>query len=289
MNAEQAAKSAPFTEAQLTAMLTLLADDDPSVSEAIRTRLLVGGASVFQFLERNRLHPEPAVRRRVRELLDRRAAERRDGEFVGFILKQGEQFEFEDGVWSFIRTRHPGANVEAFQAQLDDWADRVRSGLRSPASGEDTLLALNRVLFDELGFAGNAADYYDPANSYVNQVMDRRRGNPISLSAVYLFVARRLGLPVVGIGMPGHFLCRYQTSREEYYIDPFHGGKLLSRVECKRRIANLSVDYDDSHLSPVSSRRMLQRMIANLHLIHKERKQRAEAERLQRYLIALSG
>lgn len=288
MNAEQAAKTAPFTEAQLTAMLTLLADDDPSVREAIRVRLGGGGEPALQFLQRHRLHPVPAIRRRVNELLDQRAAERHDCEFLAYILKQGEQFDFEEGVWRFTQTRHPNINVAAFRAQLDDWADRVRLVLRGPATGEETLLALNGVLFDDLGFFGNEVDYYDPANSYVNQVMDRRRGIPISLSAVYLFIARRLGLPVVGIGMPGHFLCRYQTSIEEFYIDPFHGGKLLSRVECKRRIANLAVEYDESHLAPVSSRRMLQRMIANLHLIHKERKQRAEAERLQRYLIALS-
>ncbi len=118
--------------------------------------------------------------------------------------------------------------------------------------------------------------------------MDRRRGIPISLSAVYLFVGRRLGLPVAGIGMPGHFLCRYQTSREEIYIDAFNGGKLLDRADCKRRIEALAVEHDDSHLVPVTSRRMLQRMIANLHLLHKEKKQRAEAERLQRHLVALS-
>ena len=144
------------------------------------------------------------------------------------------------------------------------------------------------MLFDELGFFGNEVDYYDPANSYLNQVMDRRRGIPISLSVLYLFIGRRLQLPVAGVGMPGHFLCRFQTSREEFYIDPFHCGELLSRIDCKRRIANLSVQYDESHLAPVTSRRMLQRMIANLHLNHKEREQRAEAERLQRYLIALS-
>ena len=118
--------------------------------------------------------------------------------------------------------------------------------------------------------------------------MDSRRGIAVSVSAVYVCVARRLGLPVAGIGMPGHFLCRYQTPREEFYIDAFHGGRLLSRADCKRRIVQLAVEYDDGQLAPVSHRRLMQRMIANLHLIYKERKQRAEAERLQRYLVALS-
>ncbi len=277
-----------FTDAQLSAMLTLLGDDDPEVRSAIRTKLVAGGEPVFRFLGRHRLHPEPSVRTRVRELLDHREAALRDGEFMAFVLGQGEQFDLEDGVWRFSLARYPDINVAAFRAQLDAWADRVRDPLRAGASGAETLLALNQVLFVELGFRGNSDDYYDPANSYVNRVMDRRRGIPISLSAVYLFVGRRLGLPVAGIGMPGHFLCRYQTSREEIYIDAFNGGKLLDRADCKRRIEALAVEHDDSHLAPVTSRRMLQRMIANLHLLHKEKKQRAETERLQRHLVALS-
>ena len=277
-----------FTDAQLSAMLTLLGDEDPEVHAAIRAKLLAGGEPVFRFLGRHRLHPEPSVRTRVRELLGQREAALRDGEFMAFVLGQGEQFDLEDGVWRFSLARYPDINVAAFRAQLDAWADRVRDPLRAGASGAETLLALNQVLFVELGFRGNADDYYDPANSYVNRVMDRRRGIPISLSAVYLFVGRRLGLPVTGIGMPGHFLCRYQTSREEIYIDAFNGGKLLDRADCKRRIEALAVEHDDSHLAPVTSRRMLQRMIANLHLLHKEKKQRAEAERLQRHLVALS-
>ena len=277
-----------FTDAQLSAMLTLLGDDDPEVRSAIRTKLVAGGEPVFRFLGRHRLHPEPSVRTRVRELLDQREAALRDGEFMAFVLGQGEQFDLEDGVWRFSLARYPDINVAAFRAQLDAWADRVRDSLRAGASGAETLLALNQVLFGELGFRGNSDDYHDPANSYVNRVMDRRRGIPISLSAVYLFVGRRLGLPVAGIGMPGHFLCRYQTSREEIYIDAFNGGKLLDRADCKRRIEALAVEHDDSHLAPVTSRRMLQRMIANLHLLHKGKKQRTETERLQRHLVALS-
>jgi regulator of sirC expression with transglutaminase-like and TPR domain len=277
-----------FTESQLSAMLVLLADEDPSVHSLIRARLEAGGDSVFQFLERQRVHADPAIRVRVRELLNHRAAQKYDNEFLAFILSRGEQFDLEEAIWAFTLTRFPDASIAAFRAQLDAWAARVKERLLPAATGEEMLLALNHVLFEELGFRGAEEDHYNPANSYVNCVMDSRRGIPISLSAIYLCLARRLGLPVAGIGMPGHFLCRYQTPREEFYIDAFHRGTLLTRADCKRRIAQLAVEYDESQLAPVSNRRLMQRMIANLHLIHKERKQRAEADRLQRYLIALS-
>ena len=165
----------------------------------------------------------------------------------------------------------------------------ISLGVKPPGTSDPAMVvaAMVNVKAKELPTM-NFVTPSDPANSYVNRVMDRRRGIPISLSAVYLFVGRRLGLPVAGIGLPGHFLCRYQTSREEIYIDAFNGGKLLDRADCRRRIETLAVEHDDSHLAPVTSRRMLQRMIANLHLLHKEKKQRAEAERLQRHLVALS-
>lgn len=282
------ADSGPFTESQLSALLTLLGDEDPAIHQAIRSRLVEGGELVFRFLERNRLHPDPPIRRRVREMLGEREAQRHDADFLQFILSQGEHFDLEDGIWRFTRTTYPDANLEAFQAQLDEWAARARSLLSSSSGPGVTLDALNEVLFEQLGFRGNEEDFFNPANSYINRVMDLRRGIPISLSAVYMMVSRRLGLPVVGIGMPSHFLCRYQTAVAEVYIDPFHRGRFLSRLDCRKRLLESPIGYDERHLAPVSSRRMMQRMIANLHLIHKDRRQREESERLQRYLVALS-
>jgi regulator of sirC expression with transglutaminase-like and TPR domain len=148
--------------------------------------------------------------------------------------------------------------------------------------------AFNEVLFRQLGFVGNEADYFNPENSYLNRVMDLRRGIPISLCLVYLLIGKRLGLPLVGIGMPGHFICRWQTATEEVFIDPFHLGRLLTRGECRKRLQDLAIEYDDRHLAPLSHRRTLTRVVANLHLIHKERRETATVERFLRYLIALS-
>lgn len=288
MNAPGPANGSTLSEAQLRALLTLLGDEDPAVSHVARRRIADTGEVGLAFLRRHRIHPDPAVRRRVLELLHDHDAGRFDTEFSAFILTHGEHFDLEDAVWLFTLTTHPETNLAAFRAQLDDWAGEARQRLTDAAPGEASLRAINEVLFAELGFRGNEGNYYDPANSYLNQVMDRRLGIPISLSLVYMFVARRLGLPLVGIGMPGHFLCRFQTATDEFYIDAFHGGQLLSRIDCKKRLVNLAVDYDDRHLAPISPRRILQRLIANLHLIHKEKRHRREAERLESYLVALA-
>src|ERR1019366_8320974 len=103
----------------------------------------------------------------------------------------------------------------------------------------------------ELGCSGNEVAYYDPQNSYLNRVMDRRTGNPITLSLFYIFLARRLWLPITGIGLPGHFICRYQSASEEFYLDPFNLGKTLSRVGCAQFLAHLNEGLRAETLSPV--------------------------------------
>lgn len=270
-----------------SALVTLLADDDPAVSEPIRRRLLSGGPMTAEWLRAHRLHPDPVARRKVVGLLEAIGRTAAESAWGAFLSRQGEGVDLEEGAWWFVRTRYPDAPVEAYRAQLDDWAGRLRESMSSATSGAAMLERINGLLFGELGFRGNEVDYYDPGNSYLNLVMDRRKGIPITLGVIYLLVSRRLSLPVTGIGMPGHFLCRYQTAREEHYIDAFHEGRLLTRADCARRLRQFSVEHDESVLQPLSPRRILHRMVSNLHLLHKDRRNRPEAERLERYLALL--
>ncbi len=269
-------------------MLTLLADDDLAVSSQIRAQLVAGGSESRLWLAQHRLHADPMVRRRVQEILDHFGSAEAEAAFLAFLGHHGENLDLEEGLWRFVCTTYPEAPVAAYRAQLDEWAARLADEMAEAVNGADILGRINRLLFTELGFKGNEQQYYDPANTYLNLVMDRRLGIPISLCIIYLSVCRRLNLPVTGIGMPGHFLCRYQTPREEHYIDAFHGGKLLTRIDCLRRLKQFAVDYEDTVLQPISPRRILHRVISNLHLVFKERRDRNEVARLERYLAAIS-
>ena len=138
-----------------------------------------------------------------------------------------------------------------------------------------------------LGFTGNEQNYYDPENSYLNRVVDRRTGNPINLCLVYLMLARRLRLPVSGIGLPGHFVCRFQSSSEEYYINVFNRGKLWTKADCVQYLLQGNYNLQDDYLVPISPRRMLMRICGNLHQIYRHLEMTEETTRFQRYLIAL--
>jgi regulator of sirC expression with transglutaminase-like and TPR domain len=130
---------------------------------------------------------------------------------------------------------------------------------------------LNHYLYEDLGFAGNAAHYYDPRNSYLNDVIERRRGIPITLSLVYLEVAKRIGFPMVGVGMPGHFLIRPTVAEMELFIDPFHQGAVMFAEDCQERLNQLygqPAELRSEFLQPVSNRQFLARMLTNLKMIY---------------------
>jgi regulator of sirC expression with transglutaminase-like and TPR domain len=179
------------------------------------------------------------------------------------------------------RTRYPDLDIEAYAARIDHLAARV-AGMVPDWSlhldGRQTISALNYVLFSELGLRGNRDDYYDPRNSFLNDVLDRGLGIPITLSVVYLEVAQRIGFPIAGVGMPGHFLLRYDPSTninadgsQEVLIDCFNQGDTLSPEDCQQRLNEVysgEMELRPEFLHPVNRRQILARMLNNLKTVY---------------------
>ena len=277
-----------ISQSQRIALVSLLADEDPAIYRTIREKILSCGPPAAEWLRPHTMSNDPALRRRALQIVlhfDRQAA---DDHFLAFCLRHGEEFDLEQAAWLFAQTRYPLINVEAYKAVLDGYANELRTRLGSTAEPQAILTIINQYLFNDLGFAGNEENYYNPENSYLNCVLDRRTGNPINLCLVYLLLARRLRLPVAGIGLPGHFICRYQSSAGEIYLDPFHRGKLLTKADCVQYLANANCGLRDDYLAPVSPRRLLLRICSNLHQIYQRLEQAVEATRLQRYLVAIA-
>ena len=277
-----------LTAGQRAALISLLGDDDPAIYQTVREKLLSFGPVAFQWLQPYLLHSDPLLRRRAREIVDHFGRQNADTQFLAFCLKQGEDFDIEEGVLLLAQTQFPGINISAYIALIDSFAGDLRMMIDPGAEAEQILATVNDYLFQQLGFYGNEENYYQPENSYINCVLDRRTGNPISLSLVYLFVARRLKLPMTGIGLPGHFICRFQNTKSEIYIDAFNRGKLLSKADCIKYLLHTNHSLQEGHLAPVTSRRILLRICANLHQIYTQLEAREEISRLQRYLVALA-
>jgi regulator of sirC expression with transglutaminase-like and TPR domain len=277
-----------LSDRQKAALITLLGDDDTTVYQAVRDKILSCGPAAEAWIKPHLLSSDPVIRRRCHELVQHIGRGQADTRFLGFCLRQGEDLDLEQGIWSLAQTQYPDINVGGYVALLDTYASDLRETMDLSCPAKELLGNLNAFLFEELGFTGNEQDYYDPDNSYLNRVMDRRTGNPISLCVIYLLLGRRLRLPLGGIGLPGHFICRYQTSTEELYIDAFNQGRLLTRADCIKYLVQSQHGIQDGFLTPVSSRRMLMRVCANLHQIYQQMELPDEASRVQRYLVALA-
>ena len=280
--------SSPLSESERAALVNLLTDDDPAVYLTVQKKILSCGPGAREWLRPHVLSDDPVLRRRSREICRRFAQNDAESKFLTFCQNNGGDLDLEEGVWLLARTTYPDINVEAYQAVLDSYVAVLRERIDPAAGGRETIAVMDQFLFEELGFTGNEVAYYDPQNSYLNRVMDRRTGNPITLSLFYIFLARRLWLPVTGIGLPGHFICRYQSAAEEFYLDPFNRGKTMSRADCNQFLAHLNEGLRAEALAPVGARRVLTRICNNLNQIYRQLGLREETFRLHRYATMLA-
>jgi regulator of sirC expression with transglutaminase-like and TPR domain len=185
-----------------------------------------------------------------------------------------EPLDLARAALAIAREEYPSLDESAYLTKLDDIAEQVNRSLPPGALAERRVGRLNLVLFRELGFRGNDGDYYDPRNSFLNEVLDRRMGIPLTLSLLYLEIARRCGLPAEGINFPGHFLVKVPLDEGELIIDPFHRGRLLGKDDLQKLLASTSRDarLSAKHLRPASGRDILVRMLHNLRAIYVDRR-----------------
>jgi len=189
------------------------------------------------------------------------------------------------------RAEYPQLDIGAYLARIDALAAEVNKHLPGDESApERSIATLNYVLFQRYGYRGNRDQYFDARNSFLNDVIDRRTGIPITLSVLYMEVARRIGLPLLGVGFPGHFLVKYLGDRQEIVIDPFDGGAIKTADSLRQLITGLygeALTWSPRLLDSVTKRQILRRMLNNLKFIYfKERDFAKALAALDRMMIA---
>jgi len=185
---------------------------------------------------------------------------------------EDENIDLIRAALTIARAEYPDLNLSYYVEQIDSLAARAGSMISEPGEVSETIAALNRTLFQEAGLRGNREEYYDPRNSFLNDVLDRSLGIPITLALIYMEVGRRLGFPLFGVGMPGHFLLKhYDIDGRETLIDCFNGGDILSQQDCQRRLDEIysgQMTLRPEFLFAVSRRQVLTRILNNLKTIY---------------------
>jgi regulator of sirC expression with transglutaminase-like and TPR domain len=201
--------------------------------------------------------------------------------FSELVSRRDEKIELARACLQIAEDAYPGLDVDGYVGEIDRFAKRLRARLAHDAVVEERVIALNEFLFDDLGFSGNTDDYYDPRNSYLNEVLDRRTGIPITLAVLYMEIGRRIELPFEGVSFPGHFLVRLPLRGGTLVLDPFSGGLPQSESELRERlkrvipreatggvpVAELPLD---EFLEPASNRQIVARVLRNLKAVYRE-------------------
>ncbi len=188
-----------------------------------------------------------------------------------------EDLNLAEAALLIAKEEYPDLDIQAYLRRFDLLAEEIRSRLGGNTSPTRIVQEINRYLFQEEGFVGNTGDYYDPRNSFLNEVLDRKLGIPITLSLIYIEIGRRLGLPFVGVAFPGHFLIKYRNAEDEVVLDPFQGGSILSQEDLEKKLREMYSDPAPAMaqlprlLAAVSKKDILVRMLRNLKGIYLQR------------------
>jgi regulator of sirC expression with transglutaminase-like and TPR domain len=208
--------------------------------------------------------------------------------FAEIVSRDDDQINLAEAALYIAAEEYPRIDVSLYLERLDKFADLALE-LASEASGpHETIAALNAALFDELGFCGNRENYYDPRNSYLNEVIDRRTGIPITLTLVYMEVARRIGFEVAGVGLPGHFIAKHPSGSGDIYIDAFDRGEIMGVAGCEalfREVTGGRADMRSEYLAVVTNKQLLTRMLSNLLSIYSKSDHRRALGIVERMIL----
>lgn len=251
-----------LSASQREAFLGLLDDSGATVRQALLAHFQSLGDPASQFLQEVAHGPHRLLARHAAWYLDELKFNDPVAEFRGFI--RSLNYELESGALLLSRTVHPKLDIGACCLALDAIADRCRELISEPASPREKCRIINRVLFHEWGFHGNIEHYTDPLNSFLDRVLERRKGIPISLSILYLLVAGRLELALEPVGMPGHFLVGCFLEETPFFIDPFDKGLFREVDEIFDLLRAKRIEPKITDLAPTPVREVLCRNCRNL-------------------------
>ena len=273
---------------ELFALYSLLDDPQATVQKAVRDRILALGEDAVQGLREltnvhGNLHQD-IVRELVNEIRRGAALRRLGREFDG----PEEPIDLEEGAFIISKFGFPEINTAVYQRRLDDMAADIRVLAGGRAAPLDMFMKLRSYLFSDLGFIGNREDYYNPNNSYLNKVIDYRKGIPITLSVLMLILGQRLGIKLHGIGMPMHFLVQYDDGSRMFFVDAFNSGIIITRDQCRLMLASSGVRLTPEMLTPVTVRDVIERMWRNLYLAYQQQGDEEEAGRVGEILAFIN-
>ncbi|MBN7812490.1 hypothetical protein J0A68_16165 [Algoriphagus sp. H41] len=252
-----------LTPAQLDALVSLLDDPDVEVKSHVRDRIISLGAEIIPFLEEKwESSFNPEVQKEIEELVH-------DLQFslVKSRLEEWKNTEDRDlltGLWIVNTYQYPDLDFAKLNAEMHQIYFEVWTSFKNDLQPYDQIRIINNVLFNTLRFSANTKNFHSPGNSMLSTVLDTKRGNPISLCAIYLLVAKKLGLPIYGVNLPNLFVLTYKSADITFYINAFNKGLIFSRQDIFNYLEHLKIEPKDAFFEPCAHLDIILRSLRNL-------------------------
>lgn len=259
-----------LTASEIKALVRLL-DEEEKNAELIQRHLFRAGSVALPYLKEAMRSDNPVVKERASRLVQRLQYAELEDQVRQFASLADWEMDIETGAWLVARYGYPDLDPSPYTKELDRIANDIGALLDDEMYMIDVVDHINHILFEVEGFRPDNRRFYDPENSYINRVIERRMGIPITLSLVYLLIAKRLELPIYGAAVPGHFLVRFDGPYETLWIDPFNQGAVLDRNDCADLLKAMGRSVEERYLAACTPRQIVIRMFNNLtQAFHRE-------------------
>jgi len=255
-------------------LIKLLDDNDEFVYQHVRNKLLEAGNDAIPALMMGLTNDNPLLNERIKNIIDEIYFSEVDVKFKE--LSEKKDGILEEAVFLIANFGYPEMDMKKYQSELDEMSTKLNLSIDkmklNPLIPQDDPLQIikiiNHFLFYQQGFKGNTENFYEPENTFFNDVMDRKKGIPISLSILYLLICKRLNLPTYGVNLPAHFIIKYVDERDEFYIDPYNNGIVISKSEAIKFLSRIGLTKEDfdsiSFLKIADDKDIIKRSLNNL-------------------------
>lgn len=276
-----------MTDNEIKALISLLDDEDKQISTHVEEKLLSLGSVAIPFLENEwETNLNPTIQNRIEDMIHKLQYE-----LLRDRLKQwheGPEHDLLTGMWIIATYQYPDLDLLKLRQELEQIYYETWLEFTNDLAPLERIKIINNVMFNKLKFGANSKNFHSPGNSMINIVLESRRGNPITLSVIYMMVAQKLKLPIYGVNLPNLFVLTYSGDGQQLYINPFNKGLIFSRQDIENYIKELHLAPQPSFFEPCNNIDIIRRSLRNLVMSFEKMGEHAKAEEVKLLLIEVS-
>jgi regulator of sirC expression with transglutaminase-like and TPR domain len=285
---------------EVKALISLLDDPDEQVYTQVKSKLISFGKSIIPTLEDSWTYTEQIVQNRIEGIVHQIYFNQLINDFKEWL--KDKDYDLLQGSLLIARYQYPELNADKVKSYIDQIRRDAWLEMGYNLTALEKVRIINHVLFNVYGFSGDTTNVYSVQNAYINNVLETKKGNPISLSVVYAVIAQSLDIPIYGINLPEHFILAYSDKASLlpffrhsdnhgvlFYINPFSKGSVFSKNEIDAFLHQLNIKPEKSHYSPCNNLTVVKRMLQNLIKIYEGMKKSENVDELKKLLSVLTG